>query len=107
MSTPTGTDVDPFVNEQMLEDGRMGIDPISPKKRSAGSRASKAIGTRIGTIIVLVLAVLWTIPTFGVFISSFRPEQEVKTTWRCSPPTRSPGSSSRAVSGCSWRPSRC
>jgi alpha-glucoside transport system permease protein len=80
MSTPTGTDVDPFVNEQMLEDGRMGIDPISPKKRSAGSRASKAIGTRIGTIIVLVLAVLWTIPTFGVFISSFRPEQEVKTT---------------------------
>jgi alpha-glucoside transport system permease protein len=33
-----------------------------------------------GRIIVWVLAALWTVPTFGLFITSFRPEKEIKTT---------------------------
>ncbi|HEX5595108.1 MAG TPA: carbohydrate ABC transporter permease [Micromonosporaceae bacterium] len=28
----------------------------------------------------IVIAVVWTIPTFGLFVSSFRPEMEIKTT---------------------------
>ncbi|MDN3311102.1 carbohydrate ABC transporter permease [Microbacterium oryzae] len=32
------------------------------------------------TIAALVIAVLWTIPTFGIFISSFRPRVEIQTT---------------------------
>lgn len=32
------------------------------------------------TIGALIIAVAWTIPTFGLFISSFRPEEQVKST---------------------------
>ncbi|MGB3258305.1 MAG: carbohydrate ABC transporter permease [Ornithinimicrobium sp.] len=28
----------------------------------------------------IVLAILWSVPTFGLFVSSFRPENEIKTT---------------------------
>lgn len=49
------------------------------RKESMGSRVSKALGSRSGKIIVVGLALLWTIPTFGVLVSSFRPENDVKT----------------------------
>jgi len=32
------------------------------------------------TIAALVIAVIWTLPTFGVFVSSFRPRVEIQTT---------------------------
>ena len=31
-------------------------------------------------VVSIVIAVLWTIPTFGLFVSSLRPEDEIKTT---------------------------
>lgn len=30
--------------------------------------------------IAIIIAVLWTIPTFGLFVTSFRPRQEIRTT---------------------------
>ncbi len=36
--------------------------------------------SRTGRIIVWLLAALWTIPTFGLFVTSFRPEKQIKTT---------------------------
>ena len=36
--------------------------------------------SRTATIIALIIAVLWTIPTFGLFISSFRPAELILTT---------------------------
>ena len=34
----------------------------------------------VGRIVVWALAALWTVPTFGLFVTSFRPEAEIKTT---------------------------
>lgn len=44
------------------------------------TRVKRRLTSRTATVIALIIAVVWTIPTFGLFISSFRPEQEIKTT---------------------------
>ena len=43
-------------------------------------RVKRRLTSRTATVVALVIAVVWTIPTFGLFISSFRPEEEIKTT---------------------------
>jgi alpha-glucoside transport system permease protein len=40
----------------------------------------RRLTSRGATIAALVIAILWTIPTFGLFVSSFRPANEVRTT---------------------------
>ncbi len=45
-----------------------------------GRSLSASLSSRTGRLIVYVLVFLWTIPTFGVFASSFRQELDVKTT---------------------------
>ena len=44
------------------------------------SRVRKRLNSRTATVVAIVIALVWTIPTFGLFISSFRPEAELKTT---------------------------
>ncbi len=43
-------------------------------------RARKVLSKPWATVASIIIAVAWTIPTFGLFISSFRPEQQIKTT---------------------------
>jgi alpha-glucoside transport system permease protein len=45
-----------------------------------GRSVNSALSSKTGRRIVYVLVFLWTIPTFGVFVSSFRDEISVKTT---------------------------
>jgi alpha-glucoside transport system permease protein len=58
--------------------------PASPKKESfqepIGRSVSASLGSKTGRWLVYGLVFLWTIPTFGVLASSFRPEKAVKTT---------------------------
>lgn len=49
-------------------------------KESMGTSIAASAHTRTGRILVWTLALLWTVPTFGVFVSSFRPEADVKST---------------------------
>ncbi|MWB97623.1 carbohydrate ABC transporter permease [Agromyces seonyuensis] len=43
-------------------------------------RVKKRLTSRTATIASLIIAVLWTIPTFGLFISSFRPAELIRET---------------------------
>jgi alpha-glucoside transport system permease protein len=40
----------------------------------------RKLTTRTASIVSILIAIVWTIPTFGLFISSFRPENDIKTT---------------------------
>jgi alpha-glucoside transport system permease protein len=48
-------------------------------QRSASEAAKDALSSRGASFAALLIAVLWTIPTFGLLVSSFRPEEDVKT----------------------------
>jgi alpha-glucoside transport system permease protein len=49
-------------------------------ERGAPKRTKKRLTSRTATIASLIIAVLWTIPTFGLFVSSVRPGVLVQTT---------------------------
>ena len=51
----------------------MGGEPI-------GRSVSAALSSRSGRWLVYAVVLFWTIPTFGMLVSSFRPELDVKTT---------------------------
>ncbi|HTJ40180.1 carbohydrate ABC transporter permease [Dactylosporangium darangshiense] len=44
------------------------------------SRVRRKLATRTASIISIIIALIWTIPTFGLFVSSLRPENDIKTT---------------------------
>lgn len=57
-----------------------GPKPVArPPRRSGATSFKRRASNRIGSAIALVIAVLWTVPTFGLFISSLRPEAEIKS----------------------------
>jgi alpha-glucoside transport system permease protein len=51
--------------------------PAGPPK-SASAAAKEGLTGRLASGAALLIAVLWTIPTFGLLVSSFRPETDVK-----------------------------
>jgi alpha-glucoside transport system permease protein len=56
-----------------VADKALGGEPV-------GRSVSAVLSSRTGRWMVYGLVFLWTIPTFGLFVSSFRPEKAVKTT---------------------------
>lgn len=52
---------------------------LIPGRETLGASVSGALGSPGGKIMVYALALFWTVPTFGVLVSSFRPESSVKT----------------------------
>ncbi|MEU1586180.1 carbohydrate ABC transporter permease [Micromonospora sp. NPDC005710] len=47
---------------------------------TTAGRVRKRLNSRTATLVSIVIAVVWTIPTFGLLVSSLRPEDEIKTT---------------------------
>jgi alpha-glucoside transport system permease protein len=41
-------------------------------------RVRKRLNSRTATLVSIIIAALWTIPTFGLLVSSFRPEDQIK-----------------------------
>jgi alpha-glucoside transport system permease protein len=66
---------------ELTPSGDVAIDAPPPAlEEPIGRSASAALSSKTGRKVVYLLVFLWTIPTFGVFVSSFRPEIDVKTT---------------------------
>lgn len=60
--------------------------PAQPEQPTSGGKpipastaAKSALTNRWASAAALLIAILWTVPTFGLLISSFRPENEVKS----------------------------
>ncbi|TDC70060.1 carbohydrate ABC transporter permease [Micromonospora sp. KC606] len=48
--------------------------------KTVAGRVRKRLNSRTATLVSIVIAVLWTVPTFGLLISSLRPEDQIKST---------------------------
>ena len=62
-----------------------GVEKTTPAAAEAvvgtqSSRVKRRLTSRGATLASLIIAVIWTVPTFGLFVSSFRPETDIKTT---------------------------
>jgi len=61
------------------------VDPRSARKVARDTRkheemARKRLSSKGATIAAIVIAFFWTIPTFGLFVTSFRPAADTQTT---------------------------
>jgi alpha-glucoside transport system permease protein len=52
----------------------------SGRPSTAAGRVRQKLSSRVATVIAIIIALFWTIPTFGLLISSFRPANDIKTT---------------------------
>ncbi len=53
-------------------------DPVPPIRPSEVAKATrKSLTSPIATIVVIIIAVLWTVPTFGLLVNSVRPKADV------------------------------
>jgi alpha-glucoside transport system permease protein len=53
---------------------------LEAEKPTAAAIAKKKLTSPWASLAAVVIAVLWTVPTFGLLVSSFRPERAIKTT---------------------------
>lgn len=72
-STPLELPLDRGARERTL-----GAEKVA--RIAAPRRTKKRLTSRTATIASIVIAVLWTVPTFGLFVSSIRPGVLVQTT---------------------------
>ena len=54
-------------------------DRVAPAVQTPADRVKRRLTSPWATIAALVIAVLWTIPTFGLLLSSFRPADQIRT----------------------------
>ena len=54
--------------------------PLAADKPTAAAVAKKKLTSPWASLAAVIIAVLWTLPTFGLLVSSFRPERAIKTT---------------------------
>jgi len=57
--------------------------PLEERKLSRADRRAVAAKTKLSSpaasVIAIVIAVLWTVPTFGLLVTSFRPELDIRS----------------------------
>ncbi|MBX6354257.1 MAG: carbohydrate ABC transporter permease [Micromonosporaceae bacterium] len=54
--------------------------PVKKRQEPAVKAIRRSFSSPLASFLILVLTVLWTLPTFGLLVTSFRPEQKVATT---------------------------
>ncbi|WP_440101926.1 carbohydrate ABC transporter permease [Streptosporangium sp. H16] len=51
---------------------------VRPETTTAPQRVRRRLSGRVASAVAIVIAVLWTTPTFGLLLSSLRPEDQIK-----------------------------
>ena len=53
---------------------------VAVEPATMAGRVRRRLSSRTATLVAVLIALVWTIPTFGLLVSSFRPEQDIKRT---------------------------
>jgi alpha-glucoside transport system permease protein len=64
---------------QILDDMPAAGPVSTTPQKTASASAREGLTGRVASVVALVIALLWTVPTFGLLVSSFRPEADVKS----------------------------
>ena len=56
---------------------QLGTHGKAPGPEKVSTTARKALSSPWASLAAIVIAVVWTIPTLGLFITSFRPESDI------------------------------
>ncbi|MGC5583677.1 carbohydrate ABC transporter permease [Ornithinimicrobium sp. W1679] len=63
------------------EDGRS--EPVRPRKLTRAEKraidAKNRLSSPWASVVAIVIALLWTVPTFGLFVTSWRPPADIRT----------------------------
>ena len=73
----TPTPIEVATDEKTARRLRRG-EELEEQPTKAG-RVKKRLTSRGATVVALIIAIVWTIPTFGLFVSSFRPAEEIQS----------------------------
>lgn len=67
---------------EVLPDDVVGKQKESSNKEHVGAvtLAKKSLSNRFASLVAVLIAVFWTVPTLGLLVTSFRPEAEIKST---------------------------
>jgi alpha-glucoside transport system permease protein len=52
---------------------------VRPETTTAPQRVRRRLSGRVASAVAIVIAILWTTPTFGLLLSSLRPEDQIKS----------------------------
>ncbi len=63
-----------------IADPDVSVESAVAAQTTASATAKKALSSPWASLFAVVIAILWTLPTAGLLISSFRPEDDVKST---------------------------
>jgi alpha-glucoside transport system permease protein len=62
-----------------VPEAQVGGEVDRPAPKSASRAAREGLTNRTASAVAIVIAVLWTLPTFGLFVTSFRSEDDVNS----------------------------
>ncbi|HEU5440033.1 MAG TPA: carbohydrate ABC transporter permease [Ktedonobacterales bacterium] len=68
----------------LMRENPLAGGPSAPEVLARGAtpreRLVRVVSSSLVTVIVIIIALLWSVPTFGLFISSFRPAAAIQST---------------------------
>ena len=82
MSTATPAPVPESVANEAVEEAGGGQELETGKKRgkSAAGNAARAVSSKWASLFAVVMALAWTTPTLGLFVTSFREQKDIQST---------------------------
>ncbi|MDQ1724029.1 MAG: alpha-glucoside transport system permease protein [Frankiaceae bacterium] len=66
-------------NAAMLPTAERLADPMGPDNDNMGSRVRRGLSGRGASVAAILIAIVWTLPTFGLFVTSFRPVKDINS----------------------------
>ena len=75
---PSQTDLGGPGNDLTTLDGA--VSPAGKKRRSAAGNAVRAVSSPWASLVAIIIAIAWTVPTLGLLVTSFRTQADIQTT---------------------------